>query len=662
MMELMGLTMARLVQQPALLVPLGYPDRVIVVEQMEKASLKDGFTFRCSFFIDCAVAALNQAKSCLLTMKDQKGNHIAFYIQGTSIICRVKSSRGTSLSPLGSSFPSCTWCDVVIILRMRETGGITSLSVNDGSPTSYSTGPLPFADGPLSVTLGGLDEGSESQSEVICQLGPFVLHSGVLDTVHEDRLSQFARRKSDIATSPLFAYPYDCQLPVKLPEKTAKLHFTFVDSMNQKQVVNTLLPLFLDLPIMPKHFPQLLIDLLYCLVLTSVEAKKHAYYFPVISYMLFQSPPEKLTYKLYLKFFGLLENSTDDTLIKALLLHIVFNMELWSAVEAPDLSRIVIHWAHSLSVSCPQLINSCFSFSDLLALIRIYFWFEPVETEIIKGGPDSKRQRPHALGIETCRQHLNDLLFFAGSQVFMEGDAACLLSNVIGCRDTRQSTAFLTVFADLTRGDCWKSVLSDENCVGLYSQFRPNEEQHFVLALEVLHRISDPSFHHHLLSVMLQMNSTFFTADLCSKCLQLMKALPRIYPICCLIAMNCGLSASLELAHMLGEIKVTPEISTKVRRDSLWPLWPCLLLLQIDEIHHLPVFQFLMRFLCDDPNFVEFDLIMIIFDMIACHSNYTIEKIGRVFFCVFSTSSFVKAATKSRPGFSPGVSARCCCT
>jgi hypothetical protein len=212
---------------------------------------------------------------------------------------------------------------------------------------------------------------------------------------------------------------------VKLPEKTAKLHFTFVDAMNQKQV-NTLLPLFLDLPRMPKHFPQLPTDLLYCLVVTSVKAKKHVYYFSVISYMLFQSPPEKLTDKLYLKFFRLLENSTDNTLIKALLLHMVFKMELWSAVEAPDLSRIISHWAHSLYVSCPQLISSCFSFSDLLALIRIYFWFEPVGIEITKGASDSKWPRPHGLNIETCRQPLNNLVFFVGSQVFMEGDPACL--------------------------------------------------------------------------------------------------------------------------------------------------------------------------------------------------------------------------------------------
>jgi hypothetical protein len=343
MMGMMGLTMARLVRQPALLIPLGYPDRVIVVEGMQKASLNDGFTFRCSFLIDLAVTALGQARSCLLAMKDQKGNHIVFYIQGTSVICRVKSPRGTSLYALGSSFPSCTWCDVIIILRVREAGGITSLAVNDGPPISYSTGPLPFAGGPLSVTLGGLDEGSESQFETICQLGPFVFHSGVLDNAHEDRLSQFARRKCDVAISPLFAYPYDSLLPVKLPEKTAKIHFTIVDAMIQKQVVNTLLPHFRYLGRMPKDFPQLLIDLLYCLVLTSVEAKKHAFYFPVIGHMLCESPTEKLTYKLYLKFFGLLENSTDNTVITSLLLHIVFNMNLWSAAEAPHLSRIVIH-------------------------------------------------------------------------------------------------------------------------------------------------------------------------------------------------------------------------------------------------------------------------------------------------------------------------------
>jgi hypothetical protein len=643
-MGLLSSTMSRLCQQCSVVLPVGYPDRIISVEGVTTANLENGFTFEFSLLLDSHVSLVSTRKPCLLSISDGRWNHLLVYIQGASIITRMKSSKGTYFAPLNrSGLLSCCWCKLTFAFTPTEVGNSASLVINDSAPITYSLGPLPFSEGPLAVTLGGLVDANpelEKENETICQLGPFRFFD---QAYQEEQLASFPRQQ--LSGTPLFAWPAPSQLSVTLPAKTAKVRPTIVDALSQKQIVKSLLPFFLYMTDMPSHFPQLLIDLLHCLVQTCVEAKKHTYYFPVIAYMLLRSPPEKSTYNLYLKFFGLLENSTATAVTASLVLHILFNFDLWIAVPDPHLSRIVGHWTQALFVACPQLIGQSFELPDLLAMIRIFFWYEPIEQDLIRPGPGSNRARPEDLDIEGCRQHLNRLLVALCLQEFTEGNARTLLSHIIGCKDKRQTIALLKVFVDVMRERKVDSILTPRDCRALYSLFESDSEEQFMLAIEILCRISGSTFTEYLHDIMFIMNSSHFTQDFYDKCLELLTVLPAIYPICCLLALNVGRVDLTILAQRLYSLEISTETAETILADMLWPLWPILILLNLPETRHSFIFQFVCNIMFYDPALSQLDSILAIFDLLALHLDHTVEQISRHFFLRVIFDQFVEKGT-----------------
>jgi hypothetical protein len=425
--------------------------------------------------------------------------------------------------------------------------------------------------------------------------------------------------------------------------KIGRIVPSITEAFSFNHIVRSLIPYFLYLSDMPSHFPETLIDLLQWAVVLCVEGKKHMYYFPLIGHILSQCPPERLTYNLYLKFFGFLENSTETSIIASLFLHIVFNCRLWCAADGSHFVRIVAHWSQSLYATAPSALTTYFSFSDLLALMRIYFWYEPIETDIIQGGPSDKRPRAANLDVEVCRQHLSRLLTAMCSQqgFLTPRDALTLIGHCFS-PDSKQAISLLSLFVAVAPEFVKAGAIPESIADLMLFQFQPRSEARFALSLEALCLISRPNCSNHLHAILRLMNPSWVTPDLFQKCLNLLIRHPPIYPICAFLALHLGAPQTEMLAMALARILVDNSLAEEIVKDDFWALWPILLLLQLNSEGHDFIFGFLVSVLASPTvdTLPTLDVILDLFDLIALHTSYGVEAVSKQFLSRIAQSRF----------------------
>jgi hypothetical protein len=261
--------------------------------------------------------------------------------------------------------------------------------------------------------------------------------------------------------------------------------------------------------------------------------------------------------------------------------------------------------------SCPSVIATCCCFSDLLALIRVFFWYDPIELEIIKGGPNSGRPRAANLDIEVCRQYLDRLLRQLTS--FDAMDARTLVSHCSCCKDWRQVTSFLGLLIDFG-SQANPSPMPDCMLFMLYFQFRPNCELRFVRTLEALYRFSGSRFSEHVHRILVRLNPLCFSVNLLDNCLELLSKCPAVYPLCCYIGMSLGSAEALRVARALSQLNIDIARAREIATDSSWALWPILMLPTLDKSYHIFVFGFFLRVIVADSDFTNVDVILSTFD------------------------------------------------
>jgi hypothetical protein len=621
-------------QEPEVLLRLGYPDSIITVRGMSAIDLDRGFTFQCLLFLDGHAARLSSKKPCLLTIREEGANQFIFYFQGVSLVCRVKTSMGLSLAALTDNFPSMTWTLLSIGVRIPRSGPPSvSVSIGNQKPMTFGGMMTPFRDGALALALGGIaDCPDQSDTDPVCFLGSFRILSGIAE---EDPLDNSPDARP-IELLPLLSYPGqephpDERFSVIMPEKLRKSFPTLTTSLSHTQIVKYILPYFLYLDRAPDHSPEVLIDLLGYLVLTCSEAQKHLYYIPEIAQMLMLCPPDKLTYTVYLKFFSLIEHSTDQIVITSLVVHILLSIGLWFASKSPHVVRICSHWSQSLCVTCPQVLHEWYSFSDMLSMIRIFFWFDPVEVDIIRGDVNSSRPRAPDLDVETCRQHLNRLLLAMAGKGSDRGDlmgvCSVLLSHCAVCADTRQVITFLRLLIDILSEK--PLALPESKCNLLYCHFAAGHPILFVLALEVLCRVAGADTSGYLHTIIAKADITVFSEELLEQCLGLLPRFGVIYPVCCFIAL--GLPAQCAVMVAQGLASLDGGVIAGRASDPLWAFWPLLLLLKLPKSETRFVFRFFTNVIACGLNLPAFDTILTTWDLIGCRTNYEIEATHRDF-------------------------------
>ena len=233
--------------------------------------------------------------------------------------------------------------------------------------------------------------------------------------------------------------------------------------------------------------------------------------------------PSKLTYQLYLSIFEITESCDENDSLKSLIDNLVMNFELWIAAERTHLTKIVSHWGNVLYESCGKTRTHVFkSFSSLIASIRIYFWYEPIEIDIIKG--IKTRIRDPNLNIDKCHKYFKKLLYSIRSSEPSDNDALSLLSQCATCNDVKQVCFYFKILQSAFQ-PC--SMIIDY----LFFFFKPKKEIIFVEALKALYKMSGNDFMENLDVLLSLINSFYCTQELFDRCYEILPDYSLIFPL-----------------------------------------------------------------------------------------------------------------------------------
>ncbi|OHS95234.1 Beige/BEACH domain containing protein [Tritrichomonas foetus] len=650
-------TVTRLCQEPAVSLPLGIEESVFIFEGLKSTDLDYGFTFQFLLFADVHAAMICNRRPMIIQISDDGRTQIQLYVQGSSIVCRINSTLGSSFAALYTGFPSCTWTRVTLMLQQfKDNSSAISFGLNNSQPATFNLDLPPLIEGPLVVQIGGLAEpptGSGEPIEPLCNIGAFRFYNEALDREELNELSELGSRKSDVYQTPLFCYPPLNPISISGAQSTQNqqrniilkkngiewlAHDNIVENFKKPQVLRILTPFFLYFAEMPPHFSEELLDVLLC----TIESKSQFPYFPLIGNLLVKGPQKSLTYSLYMKFFTFVENLNDPSLVKALVYNILMNFDIWGHSEGSHFLRVLTHWAQNLYPSCVSIVSKCFSFSDLLALARIYLWFKPIEVELIRGAPDSERPRDENLDIESCRQTYNKLLLTAATHKFTPDDARTIISHCAACQDQQQVFSILTLFLEIIQRNRLNITMPVAVCRLTYHQFKPQQEMRFINAYKVLYSMADPrNLHNYNDAIISLMNDLYFTDELFNMCSKMLRHYPCSYPLSIFIAMNLGSQQAAKIATLLAKLQIDKNITIMFKYDPNWCAYPIVLLSKLLNLEdHHNIIEFLYNVVVVDQYNVDeylnnifdsIDSILNTFDLFAGIFDNSLEDSARLF-------------------------------
>ena len=639
---------SRLFQDPPVSLPLGFDNQTFLFEGLRSNDLEYGFTFQFLLFADVHAAIISNRRPMILQISDAN-TQIQLYIQGSSIVCRINSTSGSSFAALHTGYPSCTWGNITLILQQfKDDSSAISFSLNNSQPATFNLELPQFIDGPLSVQIGGLAEPPTESGEPIeplCNIGAFRFFNEALEKEDLNQLSELGSRKPDNFQIPLFCYPPPIGGVQGSPSRSITLikngknwpaHDNIIDNLKKAQILRLFVPLFFYFNTMPNRFSELLLDIM----LSAVSSKKQFPYFRLIGKILSSASTNLLTYSLYIKFFAIAETINDIPLVKSLVSNVLLNFDIWCHAEGSQFIRIVGHWGQNLYPSCGSIAEKIFILPNLLSYARIYLWYEPIEVDIIKGAPGSKYPRDPNLDIDQCRQLYNRLLLAVGSHNFTPQDARTLVSHCASCPDQQQVSSFLTVFLEIIQRNRLKLNMPMNACRITYNQIKPHQELHFAIAYKVLYSMADiKQIHEYNNEIIEMMNSEFFTDTLFQNCSELISNYPCSYPLNIYIAMNLRKENCLAMAQKLVEININEKMANAFMIDKNWCAWPLALLSRLgdeDNLDHSEEREKVINFLfsisiANQDDLEPVDTVLNTFDLFASIFNNTFEDCSRIY-------------------------------
>ena len=239
--------------------------------------------------------------------------------------------------------------------------------------------------------------------------------------------------------------------------------------LNERSGLAVLLPMFAQLDMTyedGRHVPMLLEHLLWVLKqslihnttaqITFVDDKG----FSILARLLTESNDKHVTYHLYSSLYELLDYMVDAKGKEQLLSELLLNVDLWMKATGRAHEEILKHWAHSLvPVFMDLIINSGRSLSTFLAMMRIYYFYDPKENSI---RCVESRARTD-MDIFACRGHIAKICrLIARTKGFTDGDLKNIISHLVTCEDKKQMDDLLELIKSLIEDEQLMSNVSDK--------------------------------------------------------------------------------------------------------------------------------------------------------------------------------------------------------
>lgn len=233
----------------------------------------------------------------------------------------------------------------------------------------------------------------------------------------------------------------------------------FLDVLTRVFMLENLIPIFNTLDMKFKNgdivpvFTGAVIDIIFDALFASkfIEAEfinQHG--FETVAYCLITSNPRNLTYNQYMTLHNKFLAAKNIKVKKLILKHFLVNPDLWIHSSNEDQILITRDWGRTLYQKYYDLLAEICPFEFLLLMLRIYYWYEPVENDIAKYTPSSPYPRPNDMKIPEIRQCILQILHQITLIDFDGNKFNALLGHIVTCKDYKQVVEFLYLLRMIT--------------------------------------------------------------------------------------------------------------------------------------------------------------------------------------------------------------------
>jgi len=310
--------------------------------------------------------------------------------------------------------------------------------------------------------------------------------------------------------------------------------------------------------------------------------------FEIISYLMIFHSFSFITFKMYMQLAQILSIPNEE-LHYSLLSNILVNTNLIVRLDQEIQIKIFKLWEKTLFPSFWRTITKVFDFSHLISILRIYYWFEPIEP----WAQQRKSQRSHS-EIHNCRSVLYRVSILYLTEEFSIRHFQLIIGYIIGCEDVNQSLEtlqylneiVLSVKASFSFED--QGVLSNillllQHCNRKISEF----SLAFLIMLKEQQLISSDTFSIWIRLMISVFPETNITPEMLDYVSNKISHCPELFPLSCYFAFK------IESQFRSSFIRSLSSIDLRDYSDT-WAMWPIILAAKCLFEEKKLIYQFLM--------------------------------------------------------------------
>ena len=413
----------------------------ILVSGINSTKLTQGFSVIMWLYMDVGISE----SKMIAMVADSRGRFLNIWLNPSSVTVELGTApdkaKDTCIFPV--SFPRDSW--FLVTVSYLNIGGKSTISASADLWFSKSepVGQIEF-DKTVRFLFGNLEEGNEYAGE----MGPVgVITNNAISSLPEavyagprypPPLEYVFFIDMSLVNNTVTIHPKDkstnCQ--AKLIGQKVVHGYSIVEILVRFFKVQVILPLFaqLDLRFVGGEETESMVLDIFDLLFATLKIMKECQAdfsqssgFRIVSHLLRKSNPKHLTVDLYTKILKMHDGIASQRLKLEIFNSLLMNFDLWVHADPETQLTVVQSWSTSLLTKCREMIVRHRPFRYLLAALRIFYYYDPLEINFICA------DRPAWIPIEEIRTAVEPLL----CSEYDELDLVSLIGHIVSCSDTK---------------------------------------------------------------------------------------------------------------------------------------------------------------------------------------------------------------------------------
>ena len=290
--------------------------------------------------------------------------------------------------------------------------------------------------------------------------------------------------------------------------------------------------------------------------------------FNIISHLLTKLPDIIFSYSLYQTIYNIFLTLRENNCRTQILSSILLRNDLWLKTTADDHLKILDHWSNVFFPNFFEEITQNINFFQLLAICRVYYWYEMDEITIIKC---VNRCRGELLNLDACRRDLYQVLLCYTKDGIFQDYFRFIISQILTVKDAKQIQSLIKLVKFFINNHPENIAVFQPLVLLFYLNF-PNEKISktiFDILIDAHHShfFIDYKLEQHISLVMHQLPECYVTLEFLKHIVDMCKNnVPQVFPLCMMIAFILGEESVLYVLE-----NITP--NSKICSDKYWSLW-----------------------------------------------------------------------------------------